>query len=40
MQPNPDNLLNKAGIVHPLIGFYDAPDPSAFEPILKPKEGK
>jgi len=40
MQPDPSNLLNKTGIAHPLIGFYDAPDPSVFEPTLKPKEGK
>lgn len=40
MQPNPDNLLKKAGITHPLIGFYDAPDPAPFEPILTPKSGK
>lgn len=40
MQPNPENLLKQSGITHPLIGFYDAPDPSAFEPNLTPKEGK
>ncbi len=40
MQANPEKLLNKTGITHPLIGFYDAPDPSAFEPLLTPKAGK
>jgi len=37
MQPNPDNLLQIAGITTPLIGFYDVVDPAPFEPIVKPK---
>jgi hypothetical protein len=40
MRADPTNLLNKTGITHPLIGFYDAPDPSAFEPLVRPKPGK
>lgn len=40
MQPDPANLLNKIGITHPLIGVYDAPDPSPFEPLVRPKPGK
>lgn len=40
MQPDPSHLRKKTGMVHPLIGLYDAPDPSAFEPLVRPKEGK
>ncbi|MBW1847560.1 MAG: DUF169 domain-containing protein [Deltaproteobacteria bacterium] len=40
MQPDFSTLLDKIEITHPIIGFYDAPDPLTFEPILKPKEGK
>ena len=40
MQPDPTTLLKKAGIDHPIIGFYDAPDPSAFEPLVASKPGK
>ena len=40
MQPDPTNLLNKIGITHPLIGVYDALDPSPFEPLVRPKPGK
>jgi len=40
MQPDLTNLLKKTGITSPLIGFYDAPDPSPFEPLVRPKEGK
>ena len=36
MNPYPTNLLSKAGIVTPLIGFYDLADPSPFEPFAKP----
>ncbi len=35
-QPNPSLLLEKIGIRAPLIGFYDAPDPSPFEPFVEP----
>lgn len=36
---NSDRLLDAAGIKGPLIGFYDAPDPSAFEPLVEPARG-
>lgn len=38
--PDPTTLLNKAGIHHPIIGVYDAPDPAPFQPVLTPPEGK
>ena len=37
MQPEASLLLSHLGLSAPLIGFYDAPDPSAFEPIIEPK---
>jgi len=40
MQPDPTNLLNKIGSTHPLIGVYDAPDPSPFGPRVRPKSDK
>lgn len=40
MQPDTTTLLQKIGMAHPLIGFYDAPDPSPFEPLVRPVEGK
>jgi hypothetical protein len=40
MQPDPTHLLNKIGSTHPLIGVYDAPDPSPFEPLVRPQPGK
>ncbi len=40
MQPDSTNLLDKLGLKSPLMGFYDAPDPKAFEPLLEPKPGK
>jgi hypothetical protein len=40
MQPNPTRLLEKAGLTTPLIGFYDAPDPEPFAPLVGPAEGK
>ena len=36
MNPNPSALLEIAGIRLPLIGFYDAPDASAFHPLVAP----
>ncbi|MHB8055118.1 MAG: DUF169 domain-containing protein [Candidatus Aminicenantales bacterium] len=35
-QPDPTRLLNKLDIDLPLIGFYDAPDPAVFEPLVTP----
>jgi len=40
MHPDPTFLLENAGVTIPLIGFYDTPDPSAFEPIVSPVEGR
>lgn len=40
MLPDPKFLMEKAGVNIPLIGFYDAPDPSAFEPLVRPVEGR
>jgi len=37
MVPNPEKLLEIAGIENPLIGFYDVPDPEAFEPFTEPE---
>ncbi|KPJ61568.1 MAG: hypothetical protein AMJ46_00175 [Latescibacteria bacterium DG_63] len=36
MQPDYSRLIEIAGIDIPLIGFYDAPDLSAFEPLVVP----
>jgi hypothetical protein len=40
MQPDPSNLLHRLDITTPLIGFYDAPDPKPFEPIVEPSNGQ
>jgi hypothetical protein len=40
MQPDPRNLLEKVGLGNPLIGFYDAPDASPFEPLVRPEPGR
>ena len=40
MTPDPQILLEKLGLTIPLIGFYDAPDPAPFEPLVRPKAGK
>lgn len=37
MQPDPANLLKRIGLTTPLIGFYDAPEVSPFEPLSRPK---
>jgi hypothetical protein len=37
MQPDPSELLEIARIETPPIGFYDAPDPEAFEPLVRPR---
>ncbi|MFC1871271.1 DUF169 domain-containing protein [Chloroflexota bacterium] len=39
-QPDPTNLIKRIGLTVPLIGFYDAPDTSLFEPLVRPKSGK
>ena len=39
MQPDPSVLMQRIDLdIHP-IGFYDAPDPSPFEPLIRPKNG-
>ncbi len=40
MQPDPTTLLSKLAITVPPIGFYDAPDPTQFEPLVQPKFGR
>ena len=35
-QPNPDRLKKRLDIKLPLIGFYDAPDPALFKPLVAP----
>jgi Uncharacterised ArCR, COG2043 len=37
MQPDPSKILDRLSITIPLIGFYDAPDPAPFEPLVGPK---
>ncbi|MCP4607125.1 MAG: DUF169 domain-containing protein [Planctomycetes bacterium] len=37
MQPNTDNLLEIAGITTPLIGYYDTPEATTFEPFAEPQ---
>ncbi|MCX6566631.1 MAG: DUF169 domain-containing protein [Candidatus Aminicenantes bacterium] len=37
-QPASERLRKKLDIELPLIGFYDAPDPSLFKPLVTPKE--
>lgn len=36
MQPDPSRILERLSITYPLIGFYDAPDPAPFEPLVVP----
>ncbi len=36
MQPDPSTILARLSITEPLIGFYDAPDPAPFEPLVVP----
>jgi hypothetical protein len=39
-QPSPGRLLDRLDIGLPLIGFYDAPDPGLFEPLVEPDPGQ
>ncbi|UCE40446.1 MAG: DUF169 domain-containing protein [Candidatus Aminicenantes bacterium] len=39
-QPNPANFCSRIDLKIPLVGFYDAPDPAAFEPLVKPSPGE
>lgn len=40
MQPDPTYLVEKIGLKVPLVGFYDAPDARAFEPLVASELGK
>ena len=40
MDPQCGYLTEKAGLGLPMIGCYDAPDPSAFEPLVRPTKGR
>jgi hypothetical protein len=40
MQPNPKNLCRRIDLKTFLIGFYDAPDATPFEPLVKPNPGE
>jgi hypothetical protein len=39
MQPSPANLYKRIDLNIPLIGFYDAPDPTPYEPLVEPEPG-
>ncbi len=40
MWPDPSNLLEQLDMSFPLIGFYDSPNITSFEPLVKPRPGK
>ena len=40
MQPDPSHLLTIVGPHIALVGFYDAPDPSSFSPLVRPTPGQ
>ena len=40
LQPDPANLLKRVGLTISLIGVYDAPDASPFQPLVSPKSGR
>ncbi len=37
-QPDSGRLKKRLNIETPLVGFYDAPDPAVFEPVISPQE--
>ena len=37
--PDPSRLLRELDLRTPLVGLYDAPDPEAFSPLVRPKGG-
>ena len=39
LPPDPTRLLAELALDRPLVGFYDAPDPEAFAPLVAPKPG-
>ncbi len=40
MQPDPTSLRTRIDHTIPLIGLYDSPDASSFEPLITPKQGE
>ena len=40
MQPDPSRLLERIGVTSPPVGFYDAPDVSPFEPLVRIGSGE
>ena len=40
MLPHSSNLIDRINITIPLIGVYDAPDTSPFEPLVTPEQSK
>lgn len=40
MQPDPEHLNSKIGILTPPVGFYDAPAADPFAPLVEPETGK
>ena len=39
IQPDPANLCKRIDYTLPLIGFYSAPEPGAFEPLIRTEPG-
>ncbi len=40
MIPDCSYLIEKTGLQYPIIGLYDTPNPSYFEPLVKPSSGR
>ncbi len=40
MQPDPAAIIDRLAVSVPLIGFYDAPDPAPFAPLVVPGSGR
>jgi len=40
IQPDHSNLIKRIDLEIPLVGFYDAPEPAPFEPLIKPEHGE
>jgi len=40
IQPGHRNLIKRIDLEIPLVGFYDAPEPGPFEPLIKPNSGE
>ena len=39
-QPNPRRLIERIGLASPLVGLYEAPEPGAFAPLVRPGSGE